>query len=194
MGPDEVRRAVIDTAATLFAERGVDAVSLRDIARDADVSLGLIGRYVGDRDDLISAVLDDLSDQLARSLVEQPLLGQGFDRDTVMGKWSRIFGSLTIAGHPLAVHTSFNPVLALAQVAEDNYAVDSWTARIRAVQIAAAALGWRIFEDWLVAAAQLDDMPLQTLRDEVVHSARRLAATPWPSPPDPQTATTPERR
>ena len=41
-GPDEVRRAVLDAAAPLFAERGVDAVSLRDIAAGADVHLALI--------------------------------------------------------------------------------------------------------------------------------------------------------
>ncbi len=49
----------------------------------------------------------------------------------------------------------------------------------------ATALGWRIFEDYLVEAAHLDDVPIETLRDELVHSARRLGATPWPSPPDP---------
>ncbi len=35
-GPDEVRRAVLDAAATLFAQRGLADVSLRDIAAAAD--------------------------------------------------------------------------------------------------------------------------------------------------------------
>ena len=35
VGPEEVRRAVLEAAAVLFAERGVDAVSLRDIAAAA---------------------------------------------------------------------------------------------------------------------------------------------------------------
>jgi AcrR family transcriptional regulator len=37
VGPDEVRRAVLDAAGSLFAEQGVDRVSLRDIAAAADV-------------------------------------------------------------------------------------------------------------------------------------------------------------
>jgi hypothetical protein len=57
---------------------------------------------------------------------------------------------------------------------------------LRAAQIVAAALGWRIFEDYLVQAGGLEAIPLATLRDELARSARRLGATPWPSPPDPQ--------
>ena len=67
----------------------------------------------------------------------------------------------------------------------------AWLARrpVAAAQIVAAALGWRIFEDYLVQAGGLDAIPLATLRDELVHSARRLGATPWPSPPDPRPRT-----
>ena len=81
--------------------RGVDAVSLRDIAAAADVHLALIGRYIGNRDELVAAVFDHVSDQLARAVVENPLSGQGFAPDTVMGKWVRIAAALVIAGRPL---------------------------------------------------------------------------------------------
>jgi AcrR family transcriptional regulator len=180
-----VRRAVLDAAALLFAQRGVDAVSLRDIANEADVHFALIRRYIGNRDELVLAVFDDLSDQLARAVLENPLSGQGCDVDTVMGKWVRIAGAFTIAGRPLAGRTDFNPVLAMAHTLADGYRLDPRAARLRAAQIVAAALGWRIFEEYLVAAGELVDVPLETLREELVHSARRLGATPWPSPPDP---------
>ena len=49
----------------------------------------------------------------------------------------------------------------------------------------ATALGWRIFEQYLVDAAGLGDIPVEVLREELVHAARRAGATPWPSPPDP---------
>jgi hypothetical protein len=54
---------------------------------------------------------------------------------------------------------------------------------------APAALGWRIFEDYLVEAGGLSDVPLETLREELARSARRMGATPWPSPPDPPART-----
>ena len=56
-GRDEVVAAVIQAATTLFAERGPAAVSLRDVARAADVNLGLIHRHIGSKQDLLTAVL-----------------------------------------------------------------------------------------------------------------------------------------
>ena len=79
----------------------------------------------------------------------------------------------------------FNPVMAMAETLMEGYGLDSEAARLRAAQIVAAALGWRIFEDYLIEAGELDAVPLDVLRDELAHSARRLGATPWPSPPDP---------
>jgi TetR/AcrR family transcriptional regulator, repressor for neighboring sulfatase len=184
-GPEEVRRALLDAAAGLFAQRGVDAVSLRDIAAEADVQLALIRRYIGNRNELVLAVFDDLSDQLARAVLDNPLSGQGFGADTVMGKWVRIASALVIARRPLVGRAGFNPVLAMAETLEDGYGLDPAAARLRSAQIVAAALGWRVFEDYLINAGELGAVPLETLRDELVRSARRLGATPWPSPPDP---------
>ncbi len=185
MGPDEVRRAVLAAAALLFAEQGVDAVSLRDIAAKADVHLALIARYVGSRDELITAVFDHLSERVAEAVVDNPLSGQGFTPDTVMGQWVRVAGALAIAGRPLRSGVGFNPVMAMAATLAEGYGLDERSARVRAAQIVAAALGWRIFEDYLIHAGDLQDLPLQELRDDLAHSARRLGATRWPSPPDP---------
>jgi len=56
-GRDEVRAAVIEAATTLFAERGPGVVSLREVARAANVNLGLIHRHIGSKQDLLTAVL-----------------------------------------------------------------------------------------------------------------------------------------
>lgn len=184
-GPDEVRRAVLDAAATLFAERGMDRVSLRDIAGAANVHPALIGRYIGTRDELVVAVLDDLSNQLATAVLDHPLSGQGFGPDTVMGKWTRLMAALVISGQAVSGSDRFNPVMAMAETLVEGYGLDPEAARLRAAQIVAAALGWRVFEDYLVEAGALDAVPLEVLRDELARSARRLGATGWPSPPDP---------
>jgi hypothetical protein len=82
----------------------------------------------------------------------------------------------------------FNPVVAMAETLMAGYGLAGEAARLRAAQIVAAALGWRIFEACLVQAGGLEAVPLATLREELARSARRLGATPWPSPPDPQPA------
>ncbi len=164
-------------------------MSLRDIAAEADVHLSLIRRYIGTRDELVLAVFDDLSEQLAAAVLAHPLEMQGFETDTVMGKWVRVASALMIGGRSLVGAEGFNPVLAMAETLREGYGLDPVPARLRAAQIVAAALGWRIFEDYLIAAGELESVPLETLRDELVRSARRLGATPWPSPPDPPTRT-----
>jgi TetR/AcrR family transcriptional regulator, repressor for neighboring sulfatase len=175
---------VLDAAAALFAQRGIDAVSLRDIAAAADVHVALIIRYIGHREELVAEVFRRVSDQLARAVQENPLAGQGFAPDTVMGKWTRIAAALAISGRSLESRRDFNPVAAMAQTLMAGYGMAEEAARLRAAQIVAAALGWRIFEAYLVEAGGLGDVPLETLRDELARSARRLGATPWPSPPD----------
>ena len=185
VGPDEVRHAVLEAAALLFAQRGVDAVSLRDIAAQAGVHLALIPRYLGSRDELVIAVFDHLSDQVAQAVMDNPLSGQGFTPDTVMGQWVRVAGALAISGRIREKRSDFNPVTAMAATLAEGYGLDELSARVRATQIVAAALGWRIFEDYLLEAGDLQDVPLQDLRDDLAHSARRLGATSWPSPPDP---------
>jgi TetR/AcrR family transcriptional regulator, repressor for neighboring sulfatase len=176
---------VLDAAAVLFVERGMHRVSLRDIAAAANVHPALIGRYIGTRDELVLAVFDDLTSQLAADVLKRPLLGQGHGPGTVMGKWVSVANQLAVEGRPIVGRANFNPVLAMAKTLMEGYGLDDPAARLRAAQIVATALGWRIFEDYLVEAGQLDDVGLETLRTELVRSARRLGATPWPSPPDP---------
>jgi TetR/AcrR family transcriptional regulator, repressor for neighboring sulfatase len=185
-GPAEVRAATLEAAADLFATRGVDAVSLRDIAEAANVQLNLISRYIGNREALIAEVFAQASVDLAEAVATHPLSGQGFTADTPMGRWVRIAAVMAISGRPLPVTPDeANPVTAMAHTLAEGYGVDDESARVRAAQITAAALGWRIFEDYLVQAAGLDEIGLETLREDLAHSARRLGATAFPSPPDP---------
>lgn len=52
------RDRVLDAAERLFAERGLDAVSVRDITREAGANLGAINYHFGTKDNLIRAVLE----------------------------------------------------------------------------------------------------------------------------------------
>jgi len=49
--------ALLEAATKLFAEVGPGVVSLRDVAKEANVNLGLIHRYIGSKQDLLAAVL-----------------------------------------------------------------------------------------------------------------------------------------
>jgi AcrR family transcriptional regulator len=72
------RQKVLDAAARLFAQRGVDSVSMDDVAAAAGVGKGTLYRRFGDRSGLAAALLDerevDLQDRL---LFGPPPLGPG---------------------------------------------------------------------------------------------------------------------
>lgn len=177
---------MLDAAGDLFARNGVSAVTLREIAAAADVQLALIARYIGNRAELVQAVFDDLTEALAREVVERPLQQMSFERDSLMGRWTIMLAHFAVTDPAeLPMSATFNPMLALADVIMDNYALDERAARLRGAQIVASALGWRIFERYLIGGAQLD-IELDVLREELTAMHRRLGATPWPSPPDPK--------
>lgn len=52
------RDRVLDVAEKLFAERGLNAVSIRDITREAEANLGAINYHFGTKEGLIVAVLE----------------------------------------------------------------------------------------------------------------------------------------
>jgi AcrR family transcriptional regulator len=58
-GQPDTRRALIGAAERLFAERGIDGVSLREITRAAGQrNTGALQYHFGDRDELLRAVLE----------------------------------------------------------------------------------------------------------------------------------------
>lgn len=72
------RRRILDTAARLFAEHGVDGVSLDAVAAEAGVGKGTVFRRFGDKAGLAAALLDEREAALqAAVLTGPPPLGPG---------------------------------------------------------------------------------------------------------------------
>ena len=55
---DDIRTRLIDAAERLFAERGVDAVSIRQITREAGANVAAVHYHFGSKPALLRAVLD----------------------------------------------------------------------------------------------------------------------------------------
>jgi TetR/AcrR family transcriptional regulator, regulator of cefoperazone and chloramphenicol sensitivity len=61
---DKTRSKLLDTATQLFSERGVDAVSTRDIASSAGTTLPSISHHFGSKEGLYQAVLQRVSEEM----------------------------------------------------------------------------------------------------------------------------------
>jgi TetR/AcrR family transcriptional regulator, repressor for neighboring sulfatase len=148
-GRAEVTAAVLDAAERLFVRSGPSSVSLRDIAREAHVNLGLIHRHIGSKDDLVRAVF-------------RRFMQQGLQRMQGVGDWSEVvelvftpttdyvnythlLGWLLLEGADpavLAEDGSPLPVVVQRAAAETG---DLDQARTLVVGLLSMAYGWQVF-------------------------------------------------
>lgn len=178
-GPQEVRRAVLDAAADLFARDGVAQVSLRDIAQQANVQVALITRYFGTRDLLVTAVFEDVTTQLAEQLADFPTSPVSFERNSVPGAWTMMLTHFCLVGDQESMsHAVINPVLTLAGTIHRIHGFPEQECRVRAAHMVASALGWRLFEGYVVPAGELQDVPVAQLRNDFHYLMHSMAAAP----------------
>jgi AcrR family transcriptional regulator len=69
------RRRVIDAAFELGAERGYDAVQMRDVSATANVSLATIYRYFSSKDHLLAAAMTEWTARLQARVAQSPPRG-----------------------------------------------------------------------------------------------------------------------
>ena len=63
--PPDVRRAsILDAAERLVVERGIDAITMADVAAASDVAKGTVYLYFDSRDELIRALRERFADEL----------------------------------------------------------------------------------------------------------------------------------
>jgi TetR/AcrR family transcriptional regulator, cholesterol catabolism regulator len=73
---NERRRRIIDAAFELGAERGYDAVQMRDVSAIANVSLATIYRYFSSKDHLLAAAMSEWTAKLQGRVAQSPPKGQ----------------------------------------------------------------------------------------------------------------------
>ena len=67
-GKTATRAAILDAAKKLFAAKGFDAATVRDICEEAGVNIALVSRYFGSKRELYAEVSRSLFDGLAAPL------------------------------------------------------------------------------------------------------------------------------
>jgi len=72
---EDRRRRVIDAAFELGAERGYDAVQMRDVSASANVSLATIYRYFSSKDHLLAAAMTEWTAKLQSRVAQSPPRG-----------------------------------------------------------------------------------------------------------------------
>ena len=184
-GREASERALIDAAVELFAENGVRGVSVRAIAKHANVNHGLVHHYFGSKAGLVTAVLDTLAVRLATLAGPMGTSsdGQAFVEDTEQTRTHvRVLAYAILEGSVTEYQTSFPIVERFAALAQNVFGLDEATARLRSVQAAAMIFGWMMLEPWLLNAGGFDPARTNELRPRLVEGIVRLAARDAPAP------------
>ena len=132
------------TAMQLIAARGYEATTLRDIATEAGVSVGLLYRYFPSKQAVVIALYDELSSEYARQAGEMPL-----------GRWrDRFIFALDTSLHVLKPHQvalrALTPVL-VGDPEEGIFAASTAFSRLRVQQV---------FEEAVVGSSDAPKQPL----------------------------------
>jgi AcrR family transcriptional regulator len=161
-----VRRAILEAAAELFSSKGPGNVSLRDVARKAGVNHALIGRYVGNRKQLVNEVYSSLAAQVTEEFVQDPQRPLDYAPSAASQRLFRLLAYLLLSGERPSHLAEPSPLRALIDSVRSVSGTDDETAAIRGIHLAASTLGWRLFEPFLVAAAGLEDTPIEKIREQ----------------------------
>jgi AcrR family transcriptional regulator len=171
-GRDEVVLALLDAGTRLFAARGPDGVSVREIAAEAGVNHGLVHRHFGSKEALLAAVLDREAVRVASSvqeLTENPgaLLASDSSVDIY---WRLLARSILDGRDPRDLQQEFPTMRAMVEQLE-RAGIESREARMRVGALMAQTLGWLMFESFLIPATGLTGDDPDQLRAEVLARA-----------------------
>jgi AcrR family transcriptional regulator len=148
----------------LFAQRGPNATTMRDIAERSGVNYGLVHRHFGTKRTLLAAVLDHLSDEVAALTDEGPTsqaLAAAVERN-----W-RVLARSILDGYPVGQLQQHFPYVAGLVERARPYQPNELAARLAAGNAIALELGWRLFDSFLRSAAGLEHASPTTLRDAI---------------------------
>ncbi len=159
-GREQVYAATIQAATALFAERGIAAVSVREVATRAGVNPALVHRYVGGKQVLVRAVLTSLIDRMRGDLdtfASNVIPVLPTSPEQTLATYQRIAAHIVIEGGDIRDYQSEFPVIRhIIEEIQNRTGVDARTARLRGAQIFALDLAVRLFEPVLMQAAGLE--------------------------------------
>jgi AcrR family transcriptional regulator len=179
-GPDDVTTAILDAATDLFTERSPATVSLREIARRADVNYGLIHRYYGSKEAVVAAVFRRKSEAgaqvIANARNSDEALGLLMSSTGGRAEYARLLAGALVADTTSEAIFSRSPAVERLTelIRRDHGDADERDPRVVAAAAMALSVGWSFFEPFYLAAADLSDRDPDEVRGEVLDLVRAM--------------------
>lgn len=180
------REALLNAAAALFAERGAEAVSTREIASEAKVNNGLIHRHFRTKDALLREVLEGLSSEIAsidQRGDETAVLLRFFNAIRERETYWRLLARTMLDGQPVdrlqRTFPTMNRVIELiGELQAQGRGPAGADPRTVAALVGAVAFGWLVFEPWLLAAGGFAEDEKEAAGRDVIRLIRDFLNRP----------------
>lgn len=176
-GKVQVKKALIDAGIKLFSERGMNSVSVRDLAAEARVNHSLLFRHFGDKNGLITAVFEQRFNQLGifdpSTIADGEQMLEASIRAVMRDEplW-RLMTFAALEGEPALLNSLTSPYLhnTLTQLEKrqrNNEIYNGVEASVLLASGFALSLGWAIFRRTLMGIAEAEDRDFEELRVQV---------------------------
>lgn len=197
---ERTKAAIIAAARRLFAERGIATVSIRDIAKAARVSHGLVQQYFGTRKRLIAAIIRREID----SFHEQAALPEAIAANRILGgiceqlqagmpafrDYALLITRAELAGlkpEKLLDPTVPTPAMTLATVIQELQSKapdvsDRLDPRLVSAYINASLFAFAVLSPWLMTSVGLKPDDYEARSDELAEISMRLIALTCEAP------------
>jgi AcrR family transcriptional regulator len=184
------RRAILAAARDLFAQHGVDGVSVRQIAAAAGINHALVHRYFGTKDEMVAAImlaearaLSDLARPEADTMASLASMGEGFRYLLTDGRTSLLLMLRAeldgLAPERLLEESPLRPLRLLAEWFEKNAApgqAPQADPRLLALVVGAAVIGLVAMQPMLADGVGLADEDPDEVQQGSLRTILALAA------------------
>jgi TetR/AcrR family transcriptional regulator, repressor for neighboring sulfatase len=155
------RDALLKAAEELFAEKGIEAVSTREIAAKAHVNSGLVHRHFGNKEALLREVLENMTAQISAldpDGEESAILMRFFQAVRERETYWKLLARTMLDGQPIDYVQGTFPTIGFAtevirELQSRGKGPTDFDPRAVAALVTAMAFGWLVFEPWLIAAS-----------------------------------------
>lgn len=176
------RDALLKAAAELFAARGPEAVSTREIASKAHVNNGLIHRHFRTKEALLREVLESLSVEISsveNDGEEAASLLRFFHAVRERETYWKLLARTLLDGQPIdQMQRTFPAMVRAVELIRELQAhgkgpVDADPRSVAAL-LAAVAFGWLVFQPWLLAAGGFEEHEKDAAGRDVIRLIREF--------------------
>ncbi len=166
LGKTEVTKALIEAGIKLFSARGIKAITIRDIAKEANVNSVFIYRHFDNKDGLVSAVVSTLFDRMESIKLEDEDSGEQMLYKSVLTirtqpEIFRIFAHLSLENEGDFFEGIKSPYFQqmidkIRESQKQGKLYNKIDPEVLLASSYALGLGWHIFKPMLIGLAGLD--------------------------------------